>query len=214
MGQHDPLGKTGGAGCVLHVDDIIGVHGILSGREFIIADLLTQCDDVIPIVHTGHFFLADINDVFQFGQFGALEFSGRAVFQLRADIVDHFDVLVGIPDAANQNQCRRIGLFHEIFQFKTAIAGVHRYHNGAHLTRAKLGIQPFRHIVGPYGDFVSLFGTDGHKPLGRRIADISELAVIVTDTELMVFKGQTVAELLGYQIQQLPHGCLTHFKFW
>ena len=45
VGEHDPLGKAGGAGGVLHVDDFVAVEGRLDRRQFGVGTLLAQLDD-------------------------------------------------------------------------------------------------------------------------------------------------------------------------
>jgi hypothetical protein len=214
VGQHDPLGKAGGARGVLHVDHVVGVQGVLAGLEFGVGDLLAQGHDIIPAEHAGHFLLAQIDDVFELRQLGALELAGLAVLELRADVVDHLDVFVGGAHAADQDQGLGIGLLHQVFQLEGAVGRVDGHHDGAELGGAELGVEPLGDVVGPDGDLVALLDPEGHEPLGHLVAHIAEFAVGVVDAQLVVHQRLAVPELLGDQIHQLPDGRFANFKLW
>ncbi len=206
VGQLNALRKTRCPRCILHVDDIVGIQRCLPAGELRIADAAGQLHHLIPGEHAWMFFLAEKNDVFQQGNPFTVQLTRFTSIQFRTDFLDHFQIFIPFPNAADHQQGGGIRLPQQIFQFKTSIIRVDSHQHRAHLAGGELSEYPFRNIVRPDGDMLALLDPKRHEGPGNFIACIPELTVGKVDTQFGINESPFATELLCNDIYQLADG--------
>jgi len=205
MGEHDPLGKAGSAGGVLHVDDIMPVQGRLNPCQFAVGHLFPHGDDLFKVDHAGGCFFADEHHGFENRQLRTVEFPCFGGCQFRHHLVQRGHI-IGVLPGIDHEEGGGIGLFKKILQLRRLVSGVDRYQNGADLGACELQYNPLRDVVGPDGDVVTFFDSHGKEPLGDLPAEVAELPVAVAEAPFRIDQGVISGEFSGDIFQQSAYG--------
>ncbi|OPZ60805.1 MAG: hypothetical protein BWY87_00247 [Deltaproteobacteria bacterium ADurb.Bin510] len=155
VGQHDALGKAGGARGVLHVHDVVKAELGLALEQVFAADATGQLEHLGILEHAGGLCAAaDVNHVFEPGQLGRFELARIALVQLGHDLAHHV-VIAGVAPALAQKQGGRIRLTDDVLELARLEVGVDRDENRADHAQRELQMHPFGNIGGPDRDMVA-----------------------------------------------------------
>ena len=207
VGQHDPLGKAGGAGGVLHVGHVVGPHGGGAAADLLGRGLPRQGHGLLPGEAPG-LPVAHGNHVAQEGQALAVEGLPRlGRGQFRAELGDDPGV-VAVPVAVDHHQGVGVGLAEEVLRLVDFIGGVHRHQHRADLRRGPEGDEPGGYVGGPDGHLVAGLHPQGDEGPGKLVHVVPELGVGPGIVQGGVLKGVLVRELLHHPVQHLGEGAV------
>jgi len=124
MGEHDPFGKSCGAGSVLHVDQIMAGKFLLTGDEGLVGGHGAQCLDFRYGIHAPVLFLSQKADPFKMGEVFAVKAPSLLGLQFRNQVIDRVDI-IGILESVNQEEVLGFRLVEQVFEFRTLVVGVY-----------------------------------------------------------------------------------------
>ena len=125
VGEHHALGEPCGTRGILHIADIMDVHGGGAAAQFLHGDALGALQCVLP--RDGPLLaIAHGDDVAQERQLAGVELLPRTrLRQFGAELGDDARI-VGVPPALLQHQCVGVGLLEQILRLGDLVGGVDR----------------------------------------------------------------------------------------
>ena len=205
VGEHDTLGKAGGAGGVLHVGHVVGPHGGGAAADLLGGRLPRQGQGLLPGQAPG-LPVANGDHVAQEGEAFAVQGLPRlGALQLGAELGDDLGI-VAVPVAVDHHQGVGVGLAQEVLRLVDLVGGVHRHQHRADLGGGPEGDEPGGHIGGPDGHLVPGLHPQGDQGPGKLVHVVPELGIGPGIVQRGVFEGVLVGELLHHFVQHLGEG--------
>ena len=180
MCEHHAFRKSCRTRGILHIHNIVQRGTLFGELQFEITDVICKFVKLREVEHAVHFFVLEIDDVFQEGKVFALQFARCGKFQRRAEFVDHFDI-IDFLRALGHNQCHRVGLLKQIIQFEIAVIGIDRDHDGADACGGKHCKYPFGIVGRPNCHMISFSDTDCVQAFGDFIDSVPKFAIVPAD---------------------------------
>ena len=109
MAEQHPLGEAGGAGGVLQVDGVFGCYRCLAGAKLGIGSVLSPIDDRAPGCHARGRIVGKRYRPAELRNRLRLQFSRRAVAELRADLTEDGEVIRAL-EAIDEKDGAGVGL--------------------------------------------------------------------------------------------------------
>ena len=203
VGEHHPLGEAGGAGGVLHIDDLVAVQPLPDLPEGLVGDRRPVLFQPGPGGHPGGAVPGSgIDDLVQEGEHGV---QMLPLFpQPPAKLPDDLHI-AGALVLVDHHQHLGVRLLEEVLQLEHLVGGVHRHQHRPDLAGGKEGEEPFRDVGGPDRDLVPLLDPVGQKALGDAVALVVELLPGAAVGAVGVDHGLPVREPPGHQLQLPPY---------
>ena len=205
VGEHDALGEAGGAGRVLHVDDVVAGEGGLCILEDGVGLVVADEHEFGGGIHAAVFFLADVADEFELGIRLGAEVAAGELLEFGDELVDGLDV-VDVAEAVDEAEHAHVGLAQDVVEFLGLVGGVDGDEDGAGFGAGELEGEPVGDVFGPDADVVALADADGEEALGEAVDAVVELAVGPAEVAVGVDDEVVVGGFAGPEFELAAEG--------
>ena len=205
MREHHALGKSGRAGRILHVGDIVDIHRRRHAPHFLDGCAGRVLEGFLPGDGTGHP-KAHRDHIAKERQAPRVQSLAGLLFgQFRTQLL-HDLLIIGIPVAVDHHQCMGVGLPQQIFRLMDLVGGIHRHQHRADLGRRPEGQKPLGHIGRPDRHLGACTDAERNQDSREFVHIIPKLRIGAGVIERRVFDRDLVGELLHHGVEHLGEG--------
>ena len=129
---------------------------ILYLLEFVIIIVHAQKNQLVGVEHSPVLFLTDMENEFQIWEFFSHKMSPCTTLKFRDKFIYNVKI-AGVPESVSHGQCLHFGLLQNIFKLMCLIGSVDCHYSCAYPCCCKHVCQPFRNILCPDSNTVSVF---------------------------------------------------------
>jgi hypothetical protein len=179
----------------LNVDRVARPQFRGAGGELLVADLLAQCDEVVPRPHSLRGVCLHRNHVPQPRELPTFQgFFKTAGCQFRHRIREHAEVVRG-PEPFHEKHRNGVGLLQHVSQLGRAIGGIHGNQHRTDTGGRVLQQHPPRPVRRPDGDVLSFLNSQRQQRAGDAVDFVIELPVRQPETEFLADRQPFVLRL-------------------
>ena len=206
VGELHALRKTGRAGSVLHVDDVVHVALRLALEIFGLGDFAGEGFHLVQGIHAAVLLAAEEEHALQMRILLRLEFAARAFLQLGDELVYDLHV-VAVAEAVDDEKVLRLRLRKREIHLVRLVVRVERQENGADLRRREHENHPVRNVRRPQRHLLAALDPERHQPLGDVIDLLGKfepgepvIAVGVDDRVVLAASGDRLVKKLTERV--------------
>ena len=198
-----PLGKTGGAGSILHVHDIMAAYFTLAGLIFGLRRLHGQRENFIDRVHAAVLFWTQEKDALQTRVVLGHKLAARLLPQFRNQVIKRLYV-VRVAKPVDQKEVFGVRLLEREVNLRRLVVRIERQQNGADLGGRKHQRDPMRDVGGPQRDLLAALDAQRHQAAGQPVDLFAELVPRQAEVAVGIDQGILRTAARNRLIEQLP----------